>query len=122
MRDGAGGMPGKIGKLHDEASESGSGPTRLCRPFDEFREQNLDDFIRVAGVAFLPSAYTRHGEFMMQVEHRRQERVLALEMIVERALGDACELGDFIDADSAETLSVEKLISGIENAAPGRFR
>ena len=71
-------------------------------------------------IAVLVLADARQRQLAVALEHRRQQVVLALEVIVERALGDPRRRGDLVDADAAEALPVEQLVGGIEDAAPGR--
>jgi len=55
-------------------------------------------------------------EPVLEFEHRGQQLVLARKMIVERALGDACRLGDDIEAHPRKTLGVEEPIGRLEDA------
>ena len=46
--------------------------------------------------------------------------VLALEVVVERAFGDACLLGHCVDADRAYALAVEEPVGGGDDTFAGR--
>jgi len=63
--------------------------------------------------------YRRQRELMLRLQHTGEQLVLALEVIVERALGDPCRGRDLVHADAAVTLAAEQPIGGVEDALAG---
>jgi len=70
-------------------SKAGPRPSGLRRPFGKFGEQDRQDFIRITLVAILILANPRQAQFMLKLQHRRQQFILTLEVIIERPLCDA---------------------------------
>jgi hypothetical protein len=58
---------------------------------------------------------------MLVIEDGRDQGVLALKMIIERALGHARPLRNPIDADPRKAVAIEKFVGRFENALPRRF-
>ena len=59
---------------------------------------------------------------VLPFEHRRQQLVLAREVIVERALRHRSRRRDLVHADAGIALPPEEDVGGIEDALPGGSR
>lgn len=55
-------------------------------------------------------------------EHGADQRILAVEMVVKRLLGDAGGFGDGVDADPRETFPVEPIVCGRQDPSSGCVR
>ena len=121
-RDGTGGMPGQVGKLDDEAREARTGPARLVRPHRKIAKQRVDDVLGGAAKPVAKRAESGERQMMLRFEHGGQQLILALEMIVERALGDRRGRGDLVHADARIALAAKQRVGRIENALLGSAR
>ena len=63
----------------------------------------------------------RERQAMLRFEHRGQQLVLAVEMIVQRSLGDPGRGRDLVHADARVALAAEQHVGRIEDALPGLF-
>ena len=115
-RHGASGMAGQVGELHRDPREPGAGIARRRRPFRKVVEERVEDLLRSTRQSFRPIANLREREFVPALQHRRKQLVLAPEVIVKRALGDARRARDVIDPDAIETLAVEQRIAALKES------
>lgn len=83
-------------------------------------EDRLDLAIGTAFGGVEPAGHLLQIRLVAAIEISGDQVVLALEMIVKRALGEACLFGDGIDADAANPFSIEQLRRGIDNTFAGR--
>ena len=74
-----------------------------------------------AGKAVAERPESGQREAMLRLEHRGEQRVLALEMIVERALGDRGGRRDLVHAHAGIALAAKQGVGRIEDALPGPF-
>ena len=58
---------------------------------------------------------------VLRFQHRGEQRVLALEMIVKRALGDRRGRRDLVHAHAGIALAAKQSVGRIEDALPGPF-
>ncbi len=82
-------MAGQVGKFDDEAREARARPARPVGPYGELAEQAVDDGLGRARQPVGEGLEGRQREVMLRLEDMGQELVLALEVIVQRTLGDA---------------------------------
>ena len=108
-------MPRQVGELHRDPGEARSLPRGLLGPGHEFGEDDLDRGRRIAGSLAGSALDAREHDLVLDVEHGGQERVLALIVIVERALRDPGGLGDGIHAGSREAVPVEEVVRSFED-------
>ena len=59
---------------------------------------------------------------MLAFKYCREQFVLAIEMIIERALGDFCSVCYFVDPDAPEALARKRPVGRIEYAPFGCVR
>ena len=115
-RDDARRMSRQIGELDDQPGEAGAGPARPVGPRGEVPEQRVDDGLGRAGQAVAEGAERRQRQAMLRLQHGGEQLVLALEMIVERALGHRGRGRDLVHADAGVAPAAEQAVGRIEDA------
>ncbi|TIT43147.1 MAG: FAD-binding oxidoreductase [Mesorhizobium sp.] len=108
------GMAVKVGELDREASEARSRPARLGRPCGQSLEQLVDQLLGAARQVDAVGLELGEGALVLRGEHRRQQRVLAVEMVVERLLGDAGGDRDLVHADAEEPAAAKQLVGRLQ--------
>ena len=112
-------MAGQVGELDDQSGEARARPARPVGPHGELAEQAVDDGLRRTRQPVAERLEGGQRELMLRLQHMGEQLVLALEVVVERALGDACRGGDLVHADAAVTPAAEQPIGGVEDALAG---
>jgi hypothetical protein len=119
----------KISELDDQACKSGADPARLAGPFDHLAEKGIEHRLRFRRHSFGDHTQPLAVELAVTVKRCGQKIVLAAEMAVERALGQASARSDFIHGNSGEASAVKKIIRSFDDpllcqlaAAPHRCR
>src|SRR5688572_23387287 len=106
-RNRPGGVTRQVGKLHHQPGETSTCPAWRHRPFDEFGEPRPYDVLRAAAVAVIVLVNASHRQLMLKFQNSGQKRVLAGEVVIERALGEAGHRRDLVDPHSAEAFLVK---------------
>jgi len=108
-------MAGEISQLDDEPREARTRPARLVHPHGELPEHRLDDRFRRSCKLVTERPKSLQREFMLCLEHAREQIVLAPEMMIDRPLRQPRGSRDLIHADTAVPLPAEEAIGALEN-------
>ena len=112
-------MPGLVGQFTNGAQKATTAPfgmfSRFCDPFE-----NRQGFFRQAALRlFEPDPECIQIRLIARLQIGGYQIVLALEMVVNRLLGDACLFRHSIDADGPNAVAVKQMIGCIQYALFG---
>ena len=111
----------QIGKLGGGAQEAAAAPFRMPRRARQVAEDRCD-LVRQSTFSLVePPFEQRQIGLVARGEIGRNQIVLALEVIVQRPLGQPGLLGHRIDAHGPDALAVEQRAGGGDNALTGRI-
>ncbi len=111
-------MTRKIGEFHRQPSEARAQPLWLGSPFFKLFEKGSQKRLGTLRRRFSRSLYPDEGVNVLMIEHGRDKRVLAVEVIVKRSLGDAGGLRHGVHAHPREPFLIEMPVCGAENPLP----
>jgi hypothetical protein len=116
-RDGARRMARQIGKLHGNAGIAAAFVAWCSGPAAEAVKQSVDGAVEIERGTYSPSSNARHGKFRAELQRCRQQVILAAEVVVERALGNAGSIGNRLERHARETVPVKQLVRRFQNLA-----
>ena len=101
------GMSREIGKLNNETRKAGARPAWLIGPHREIPEQRIDHRLGAPGELVTEGTEGGERQAMLRFEHGGEQDVFALEVIVQRALGDLRRGRDLVHADESIAATAE---------------
>src|SRR5437764_10582928 len=113
-------MARRAGELRRRPQEAAAFPLRAFGESAEPRE-HAGDLLDERAVALIdPAGVANQGRLVARREIGDEEIVLAAEMIIDGALGDAGAGGDRIHARAADALAVAEVVRCLDDLRPGR--
>src|SRR5688572_18013600 len=119
MGDGTRGVPRQVGEFHGETGKARAGPMWRRGPIDEAAEQPLHDLLRRAREIHSIGVLGRESLLVLCSKDGCQQAILALEVMVERALGDPTGRSDLVDSGAKEALPAEQPMGFSEDMLTG---
>ena len=114
-------MAGHIGELGRGAQEAAALPLRMPRRAREVPEDRLDLCGQTALGLREPFSEQREVRLVARGEIGGDQVVLALEVVIQRALGEAGLGRDLVDADAADAFIVEQRARRLDDTLAGRL-
>ena len=115
-------MAGQVGEFRRGAQETAALPAGTFGPRGQLFEDRGDAIGHVTPRFGEPPAVGIEIGLVAVVEIGGDQIILALEMVIERTLGDTRLLRDRIDADGADALAIEQAVGRFDDAlASGDF-
>ncbi len=109
-------VAGKVDKFERGAQKAAALPFGVACRLRQMAK-NTGNLLCDIAFRFLEPAFEESKvRLVARLEMGGDQVILAAEMIVERALGDAGLFGDGIDADRTDTVAMKKLSGGLKNA------
>jgi hypothetical protein len=115
-------VSGEVGKLDDEPGESGARPSWSVGPDSELSKHACHDRFGRSRKSVAKGLKRLEREVVLGFQNLGEQLILAVEMMIERALRDCGRDCDLIHRDAIVALSAKELVGALKDTFACLFR